>query len=153
VGRIIRRIVWRILALIGVLSLYGCALGPVGGVPWEAGIPDYSTPTEPTKAPAVAGSCLAVSAVSEPCVGLVIPPSEVQFLYDTEAQAVPLRDLLGFCAQGRAADRLWADQHYAKIIVERDKARRQRWETLAIGGAVGAGLAAGIFTAIAIGTR
>jgi len=133
-----------------VVALSGCATHTAGAVPWEAPIPDYTAPEPPTKAPELSGSCDVITALSEPCTGLLLPPAEVQFLYETDEQAQPLRDLIHLCAQGRAADRAWADEHYARILAERDKARRQRWETFAIGGAVGAGVTAGLLTAIVL---
>jgi len=132
----------------------GCAhTSPQAGVEWVAPIPDYSEPPHATKAPTSEGACVEAQPLAEPCLGLLMPANEIQYLYDIEAQAAPLRDLVGLCAEGRAADRLYADQAYARIIAERDKARRQRLETFGIGVGVGGGVVAGILAAIFVGTR
>ena len=143
-----------ILVVATIPLLSGCAhQGGSEGVGWVAPIPDYSQPPEPTKAPDGEGVCIEAQAITDPCLGLLMPGSEVQYLYDVEAQAAPLRDLVGLCATGRTADRLYADQAYARIIAERDKARRQRLETFLIGTGVGAGVVAGILSAVFVGTR
>ena len=140
------------LTFMGVLLnlTTGCAARGTTGVPWTAPVPDYSAPQAPTLAPEVVGACETPTLLSDPCTGLLLPPAEAQYLYDVDSQREPVLDLLGACAGGRASDRLYADQAYARILAERDKARRQRWETFAIGGAVGAGIVAGIVTAVAV---
>ncbi len=141
--------------MLALLQLFtGCAhSGTAGGVEWPAAVPDYSEPPEPVKAPDAEGACVEAQPLAEPCLGLLMPGNEVQYLLDVEAQAAPLRELVGLCAGGRAADRLYADQAYARIIAERDRARRQRLETFGIGVGVGGGVVAGILAAIFVGTR
>ena len=139
--------------------LSGCATTGTTGVPWEAPVPDFTPPAAPEVAPDIEGACApgqetVLSPGDEvPCVGLLSNPSDYQFLLDTEAQAKPLRDLLTVCAAETPACRAWADQHYARAIAERDKARRQRWEAFAVGGAVGGGLVAGVILAAVLGGR
>jgi hypothetical protein len=132
----------------------GCAhTAPPGGVEWVAPVPDYTPPPEPTKAPATEGSCVEAQPLADPCLGLLMPGSEIQYLYDVEGQAAPLRDLIGLCASGRAADRIYADQAYARMIAERDRARRKQLELFLAGTGVGAGVVAGILSAIFVASR
>jgi hypothetical protein len=77
-------------------------------------------------------------------------PSEVQYLYDTEDQAKPLRDLLHLSVEGRERDRAWADAHYLRVLEERDRARRQRWEAFAVGSAIGFGVCGGLISGIVL---
>ena len=132
----------------------GCATTAPTGIPWVHPVPDYSVPEKPTVAPDAAGSCTEADALSEgeaaPCTGLLMVPSEVQFLYDTEAQAKPLRDLLHLSIEGRERDRAWADAHYLRVLEERDRARRQRWEAFAVGSAIGFGVCGGIISGVVL---
>lgn len=135
-----------------LLLLAGCATTPET-VPWSS-IPDYSAPEPPPKAPDEAGACVAVSALragdEATCLGLLLPPSEVQFLYDVDEQGDALRSLLSLSVEGRERDRLWADSHYQRLLFERDRARRQRWEAFGVGLAVGFGVCGGA-VGIAVG--
>lgn len=139
--------------LIGTL-LMGCATTAPTGVPWVKPIPDYTEPPTPSMAPDDAGSCTASLPLpvgeAAPCTGLLMVPSEVQYLYDVEGQADPLRTLLNLSVEGRERDRAWADAHYLRVLEERDRARAQRWEAFAVGGAVGFGVCGGLLAGIVL---
>tara|TARA_Y100000034_G_scaffold55416_1_gene67943 strand:+ start:1378 stop:1869 length:492 start_codon:yes stop_codon:yes gene_type:complete len=132
----------------------GCTTTAPTGIPWVKPIPDYSAPQTPTVAPDAPGSCREAKPLSEgdvaACTGLLMVPSEVQLLYDTEDQAQPLRDLLHLSVEGRERDRAWADAHYLRILEERDRARRQRWEAFAVGSAIGFGVCGGLISGIVL---
>ncbi len=142
-----------ILLVLAVCS--GCSTGKATGVPWVKPVPDYSAPEKPSMAPDEAGSCTEAQPLPEgvaaPCTGLLMVPSEVQYLYDVESQEKPLRDLLTLSVEGRARDRAWADAHYLRIMEERNRARRQRWEAFAVGSAVGFGVCGGVLAGIVLG--
>ena len=144
--------------LLGLLVLTvcsGCSTGKTTGVPWVQSVPDYSAPEKPSMAPDEAGSCVEAHALPfgevAPCTGLLMVPSEVQYLYDSEGQLKPLRALLDLSVEGRARDRAWADAHYLRMTEERNRARRQRWEAFAVGGAVGFGVCGGVLAGIVLG--
>ena len=138
-----------------LVSLSGCVTAKATGVPWVQSVPDYTAPDSPTVAPDATGSCTEAQPLPEgaaaPCTGLLMVPSEVQYLYDVEGQAKPLRDLLVLSVEGRARDRAWADAHYLRIMEERNRARRQRWEAFAVGGAIGFGVCGGVIAGIVVG--
>ena len=146
-----------ILPILLALLLGGCVTTGTTGVPWQGPVPDYSVPPAPEVAPDTVGACAPGTEVvlrpgdDVPCVGLLSNPSDYQFLLDTEAQAPPLRTLLDGCSLEVPACRAWADQHYARVVAERDKAKRQRWEAFAVGGAVGGGVVGGFVLAIILG--
>lgn len=149
----------RALPLLLTLLASGCVTTGTTGVPWQGPVPDYSAPATPEVAPDTVGACAPGEEVilhageSAPCLGLLSNPSDYQYLLDTEAQAPPLRKLLDGCSLEVPACRAWADQHYARVVAERDKARRQRWEAFAVGGAVGGGLVGGLVLAIIFGAK
>ena len=142
-----------VFALVTLSS--GCISAKATGIQWVQPVPDYTAPSVPTVAPDAAGSCTEAQALPEgeaaPCMGLLMVPSEVQYLYDVEGQAKPLRDLLTLSIEGRARDRAWADAHYLRIMEERNRARRQRWEAFAVGGAIGFGVCGGVIAGIVVG--
>lgn len=134
--------------------LMGCAHTPTSSrVAWVAPIPDYTPPVEPTRAPDASDSCTEAQPLVDPCLGLLMPGSEVQYLYDVEGQAQPLRDLIGLCAAGRTADRLYADQAYARMVAERDRAQRKQLELFLVGTGVGGGIVAGILAAVIVSVQ
>jgi len=143
-----------VVFIVILVALSGCATSAPTGIPWVKPIPDYSAPQKPTVAPDAPGSCTDAKPLSEgdvaACTGLLMVPSEVQLLYDTEDQAEPLRDLLHLSVEGRERDRAWADAHYLRILEDRDRARRQRWEAFAVGSAVGFGVCGGIISGIVL---
>jgi hypothetical protein len=151
------RLLPRLPALLLALLLGGCATTGATAVPWQGPVPDYAPPPAPEVAPDTPGACAPGEEVvlqtgeSAPCVGILTNPSDYQYLLDVEAQAPPVRTLLDGCSQEVPACRAWADQHYARVVAERDKAKRQRWEAFAVGGAVGGGVVGGFVLAIILG--
>lgn len=135
----------RLTTILCSLLLAGCATTPTT-IPWSP-LPDYTAPEPPPKAPDDAEACANVSALrpgdTASCTGLLLPPSEVQYLYDVDDQGDALRRLLTLSVEGRERDRAWADAHYERLLWERDQARRQRWEAFGVGLAIGFGICGG----------